>query len=139
MAGHEVVKSQTWWKWQLTHVELEELFLLSMCETGGNQPSCQHFQVLKRKTAFSLNRIRDKIFWDTVTTSLPVMTYRTKHITQAAQDTLGCECHLEWGEPRCFAKSMSVLSRRRPLILDNNKEFAAITGQGKESLTMNKN
>lgn len=28
-------------------------------------------------------------------------------------------------------KSMSVLSRRRPLILDNNKEFAAITGQGK--------
>ena len=59
----------------------------------------------KENCLFMEQRIRDKILWDTVTTSLPVMTYRTNRITQPAQDTLGCECHSKWEWTKVLCKN----------------------------------
>ena len=84
-----------------------------------------------RKVAFSLNRVRDTILWDIITTRLPVMTYRTNHIIQAAQNTLGCEFHLKWECPKVHCRSQCQFCLEGgPLIL-NLKEFPEISGQGK--------
>ena len=61
------------------------------------------------------------------------MTYRTKHITHTAQDTLGCECHLKWEWTNVLGKNQcQCCLEGGPLIL-GIKEFSVITGQGKRT------
>ena len=104
---HGVAKSRTWRKWQHVCVELEELLLLVVIVWNRRKPPIlPTLPSATRKTAFSRNReLGTKILWDTVTTNLPVMTYRTNHITQPAQDTLGCECHSKWEWTKVLCKN----------------------------------
>ena len=113
-----------------TCVELEELFLLSTCETGGNQPSCQHFQVLQENCLSTEQNQGQNLLrhCDHKFASDELQESTSPRLPKIPQDASVIQ---SGSEPRRFAKIDVILSRRRPLILDNNKEFAAITGQGK--------
>ena len=129
---HGVAKSRTWRKWQHVCVELEELLLSS---NSVKQEETTHpantSKCYKENCLFTEQRIRDKNLMRHCNHKFASDDLQDKSHHPACPRYLRMWMSFKVGVNQgALQKSMSVLSRRRPLILDN-KEFAVIAGQGK--------